>query len=124
MDLAPEGCALVLGTAIPVDSLASVQLPDWLMDTEDAGASLDASTSGSFAVPCGPVPARVVYSKQLRTQRWRHGLAFDDLNQKQDLWVRSLYMSLQRQEVNQSKRTWEGEPEVRVSKGGPLFSSE
>jgi hypothetical protein len=108
VDLAPEGCALVLDSELAADSDVHIQLPDWLID-DSPGGVLDAATSGSFAVPCGPVPAQLVYSQQLRGSRWRHGFQFADLDREQDQWVRSLYMSLQRDEVNQARQDW-GEP--------------
>ena len=105
-DLAPEGCALLIDKELSVGAVHNIQLPDWLIGQDDANKALPGLSTGSFAVPCGPVPATVVYSHKLRGQRWRHGFAFEDLDRKQDLWVRSLYMCLQRDEVR-LKKDWE-----------------
>jgi hypothetical protein len=97
-DLGPEGCALTLGEELPKDAMVKVQLPDWALPEEDAETTETGSTSSSASVPGAPVPARVVYSKRLRGERFRHGLCFHDLNHHQDQAVRKLYMLLQREE--------------------------
>ena len=118
-DLAPEGCALLISEELSVGAVHNIQLPDWLIGQDDASKALPGLSTGSFAVPCGPVPATVVYSHKLRGQRWRHGFAFEDLDRKQDLWVRSLYMCLQRDEVR-LKKDWEPGPEDASSADGNL----
>ena len=98
VDLGPEGCAVVLDRALEADCQVQVQLPDWLMG-EQEDPQITAETSTTIAVPCGPVPGRVIYSTVLRGGRVRHGICFEGLDHKQDLWVRELYMFLQREEV-------------------------
>jgi hypothetical protein len=103
IDLGPEGCSLLLNEKIPAETMIEVQLPDWLISEEDPEITASTSTSGTFAVPCGPVPGRIVYSKALRGSRFRHGLCFHNLSHQQDLTVRELYMSLQREEVSRER---------------------
>ncbi len=103
IDLGPEGCSLLLNKAVPAETMVEVQLPDWLLSEEDPETTANTSASGTFAVPCGPAPARVVYSNALRGSRFRHGLCFHNLSHQQDLAVRELYMSLQREEVSRER---------------------
>jgi len=103
IDLGPEGCSLLLQEEVPTETMLEVQLPEWLLDEGDPETTAGVSTSGTFTVPCGPVPARVVYSKAIRGSRFRHGLCFHDLNHQQDLAVRELYMTLQREEVSRER---------------------
>ena len=102
-NLGPEGCALTLSEEVAKDTMVQVLLPEWASPEEDTEITSAGSISNSSPIPCGPVPAQIVYSKQLKGGRFRHGLCFHGLKHHQDLAVRDLYMFLQREEVGRER---------------------